>query len=88
MIALNCGSEQTVSCVLLPFFIKYPIYGVKAITLLKLILILELVINSRGSRKTTKWTPELKSQVLNIWKDNQFRLKGDATVDLKKINKL
>ncbi len=81
MISLNCGSEYTVFQILLPLFEKQPIYGIKAITLRKLLKISELIIDSKGSRKTTKWTPELKLQVLSIWQNNNIRLKGDATVE-------
>jgi len=81
MISLNCGSEYTVFHILLPFFEKYPIYGIKAITLRKLLKISELIIDSKGSRKTTKWTPELKLQILSIWENNNLRLKEDATVE-------
>jgi hypothetical protein len=79
-ISLNCGSEGTVFNILLPFFEKYPIYGVKAITLTKLLKIQDLILSLRGTRKTTKWTPELKSQVISIWEDDSIQLKGDATV--------
>jgi hypothetical protein len=81
-ISLNCGSKQTVTQILLPFFEKYPLYGVKAITLRKLLKITDLIKSSSNSitRKTTNWTPDLKVQVLNIWGNSSFILKGDATV--------
>jgi hypothetical protein len=69
---------------------KYPIYGIKAITLRKLLKISDLIKDSKGSRKITKWTPELKLQILSIWlgclakgvsSNNNFLLKGDATVE-------
>jgi len=80
--SLSCGSVYTVFHILLPFFEKYPVYGIKAITLRKLLKIKKLIIDSKGlHRKTTKWTPELKLQILSIWESNKLRLKGDATVD-------
>ena len=79
-ISLNCGSEDTIYNILLPFFEKYPIYGIKAITLIKLFKIKNLILSLRGSRKTTKWTPELRSQIINIWNDTSIQLKADATV--------
>jgi hypothetical protein len=79
-ISLNSGSEDTVFNILLPFFEIHPIYGVKAITLIKLLKIRDLILSLRGSRKTTKWSPELKSQIISIWEDNSIQLKADATV--------
>jgi hypothetical protein len=79
-ISLNCGSEDTIYNILLPFFEKYPINGIKAITLIKLLKIKNLILSLRGSRKTTKWTPELRSQIINIWNDTSIQLKADATV--------
>jgi len=79
-ISLNCGSEDAIYNILLPFFEKYPIYGIKAITLIKLLKIRDLILRLRGSRKTTKWTPELKSQIISIWNDTSIQLKADATV--------
>jgi hypothetical protein len=82
MISLNCGSQSVVINNLLPFFKSYPIYGVKAITLNKLFKILDLINKSREEldRKTIKWTPELKNQILSIWNDSNYSLKGDATI--------
>ncbi len=79
-ISLNSGSENTIFNILLPFFKEYPIYGIKAIILVKLLKIRDLILSQRGSRKTTKWTPELKSQIINIWDDTSIQLKSDATV--------
>jgi hypothetical protein len=79
-ISLSNGSQDVVFNNLLPFFEEYPIYGVKAITLLKLLKIRDLILSLRGSRKTTKWTPELKSQVINIWTDTSIILNSDATI--------
>lgn len=66
MLSLNCGSFFTVTQILLPFFRKYPIYGVKAITLQKLFKIVAVVLKNKN-KKNSKWTPQLKEKVINIW---------------------
>jgi hypothetical protein len=80
VISLDCGSEGSIFNVFLPFFEKHALYGVKAIRLVKLLKIRDLILSLRGSRKTTKWTPELKSQIITIWDDTSIQLKPDASV--------
>lgn len=65
---ISTTNNSTIKNVILPFFLKYPVLGVKSSVVLKLSLISAILEESKpfGS-KVIKWTPELKSKILTLW---------------------
>jgi cytochrome c oxidase subunit 2 len=65
---ISTTNRATIKNVILPFFLKYPLLGVKSSIVLKLSQILATTERSipLGSKRI-KWSPELRSKLLAIW---------------------
>jgi len=81
-IQINISDSATIRNTIIPFFDKYPLYGMKLIAFLKIKDILKL-LDDNSINGRVKWTPELKEEILKIWDNKSSILNEDATLNVK-----
>jgi LAGLIDADG endonuclease len=79
---INISSREILKNVIIPFFNKYHLHGIKAIDFEKIKDILNIIEENTVNIKV-KWTPKLKEKILFIWNNNTSVLNENATLKTK-----
>lgn len=67
--------------VIIPFFELYPLYGVKSITLLKLIDIATIINDYKLNFPRKPLDDQARKRILNIWNNNESSLNSNGQLD-------